>query len=172
MHSKLRHLRVIALLLAVVAGETAHAGGGPQNVFLVVNSASASSQTIGNYFQQLRGVPAINVINLDWRGGEARTDINIFREKILLPILQEIEKRGLAQQIDYIVYSSGFPWSINFSADVPVNRAPDQYFMGNAEASLTGLTYLFNPVLSKDAGSYAGRTSNRYMRLREKTEGG
>ncbi len=68
------------------------------------------------------------------------------------------------------MYSSGFPWAINFSADVPPNRANDQIFT-NPEASLTGLTYLFNPVLNRDATTYAGRTSNRYMRLRENLDG-
>jgi uncharacterized protein (TIGR03790 family) len=161
----------IVFWLAVLASSArpALAGGGPENVLLVVNSASASSQTVANFFQQLRGVPAVNVVYLDWRGGEARTDIETFRQKILLPVLHEIESRQLTQQIDYVVYSSGFPWAINFAAEVPPDRKAEQ---SNPEGSLTGLTYLFNPVLGKDAATYASLTSNRYMRLREKLDGG
>ncbi len=167
------HGRCVKLAIAIamlLLAKTTHAGGGPENVLLVVNSANAPSVAIANYFQQLRGIPAINVVNLDWRGGDARTDIQTFREKILTPILTELEKRDLSQQIDYIVYSAGFPWNINFSADVPAGHAADQAF-ANPEASLTGLTYLFNPVLGRNAAAYTAMTSNRYMRLRERSGG-
>ncbi len=84
----------IVLCWVVLGIRPAHAGGGPENVFLVVNPASAASQTVANYFQQIRGLPPTNVMYLDWRGSEARTDINTFRDKILIPILHELEAQG------------------------------------------------------------------------------
>ena len=45
------------------------AGGGPENVLLVVNSASWASQAVANQYIRLRHIPAGNVCYLDWNGG-------------------------------------------------------------------------------------------------------
>jgi hypothetical protein len=158
------------LALATLVCASARAGGGPENVLLVVNSSSAGSQTIANYYQQIRPVPASNVVYIDWRGPTDRTDINTFREKILLPVFTAIETRQLSAQIDCIAYSSDFPWAIDFAADVPPARAKQQNFQFPS-GSLSGLTYLYVPVLTKQPLAYADFQSNRYMRLREQLNG-
>ena len=104
---------------ASVGAESAQAGGGPENLFLVVNARSQNSLTIANQYIQLRHVPPGNVYYLDWDGPPDTTDIETFREKILGPVLQAVSTRGIANQIDYVVYSSDFPTRIDFAGDLP-----------------------------------------------------
>ena len=47
----------------------AWAGGGPENVLLLVNSNSLNSKTIANHYIALRNIPPSNVVYIDWRGG-------------------------------------------------------------------------------------------------------
>jgi hypothetical protein len=162
--------RAAALAMFVVScclSPMAQAGGGPETTLLIVNSASAGSKTIANYYQSIRKIPSSNVVYIDWSGSTARTDINTFRDKILMPVLRAVEEHEqLGSSIDCVTYSSDFPWAINFTTDIPAGNAKAQIFQ-NPEGSLTGLTYLYVPVLSKQAAAYCDLAVNRYMRLRE-----
>jgi hypothetical protein len=108
-----------------------------------------------------------------------------------MPVLQAIQNMHLAAQIDYVVYSSDFPWGINVDADIsklmgalaqsspsatplssgksapaeqPAPPKPEwpKYLTGMG--SLTGLTYLWQQVGGK-LPTYFSLQSNRYMRL-------
>jgi len=124
------------------------AGGGPENVMLVVNARSWASKTIANHYIQLRGIPQRNVVYLDWsdRLFDAIT-IDVFRQKILLPVLQAIEAQGLGNQIDYVIYSADFPTTVNFQADAGATKLPPQL---SAFASLNALTYYYQFSASKN----------------------
>jgi hypothetical protein len=139
--------RLTAVLLAVLAGaSSAQAGGGPENVFLVVNAASWASQTVANHFIQLRQIPSANVLYIDWTGGFESVDADTMRGKILIPTLDMIEKRGLLGQIDYVVYSSDFPYTVDLLKDFPGFKFSDQ---ARPDCSITSVTYLWNLLLSK-----------------------
>jgi uncharacterized protein (TIGR03790 family) len=134
---------------------------GPENLFLVINPRQPDSVTIANHYAQLRNVPPGNLFYLPWKDTNG-IDVETFRTKFLKPIISTIERRGLAEQIDCIVYSSGFPVVIDFTADLPPEvrgklPVPPQ-------GSLTGMTYLMKAVNSKHAPSYLSLTSNHYMR--------
>ena len=157
-------MRLIAGVLVVVLAcgftATARAGGGPENVFLVVNPASADSLTVANTFTSLRQVPPINVFMLPWKGSADSVPIATFRDEILGPILRAIDARRLSTQIDCIVYSSGFPWRIDYADELPADlRAKDQFPSG----SLTGMTMLHGAVHS-GAPLWLDSESNRYYR--------
>ncbi len=126
----------LALALVLVSG-SARAGGGAENLFLLVNATSESSKTIANHYLALRQIPPTNVLYLDWKGSREQTDIATFREQILQPALAAIDDRGLAEQIDYLVYSSDFPWSIDARGD----------YSG-------GLPQWLTPVVSTNAATY------------------
>ena len=134
------------------------AGGGPENVFLLVNSTSQDSMTVANHYIDLRKIPANNVFYLDYRKSQLVTTGRVFRDQILLPTLAEIERRGLPAQIDYLVYSSGFPWRIDFTKDFPDEKFPPQL---RPIASLTGATYLAAFVVNKRK-EFAGLNTNFY----------
>ena len=96
----------------------AAAGGGPENVLLVVNPKSPDSLTIANYYIHLRQIPAGNVFYLPWDPNSDQAFIDDFRSQILKPIIEAIHSRRLSAQIDYVIYSCDFPWAINLASDI------------------------------------------------------
>ena len=163
----------LALLRATVAaallagGASVHAGGGPENVFLVVNSSSSDSLAVANAFAAVRGLPPINVLMLAWEGGAESITVSEFRERLLTPILRAIDARGLSPQIDYIVYSSDFPWRIDFIEELPAPLIGKEKF---PSGSLTGMTMLYGATLPGMVGgvpSWLDPESNRYARTVE-----
>ncbi|HUT11265.1 MAG TPA: TIGR03790 family protein [Thermoguttaceae bacterium] len=173
-------LPTLAICLAAGFPEVARAGGGPENVFLVVNRDSPGSMTIANHYIRLRDIPACNVLALSWDPATDKTDVDAFRQRILRPVLTAIDQRRLAQQIDYIVYSSDFPWQIGVKADVDRAQAELQAVGATTSddspdvrpwpqhltpyGSINGLTYLWQPVMAGKA-TYMQLDANRYMRL-------
>ena len=144
----------LALPLVVIAASLANVargGGGPENVLVVANPLSLDSLTIANHYCHLRQIHSVNVFHLPWAGSRETIDIQTFRDAILQPILAEIGRRHLERQIDYIVYSSGFPYAVDFSGDV---RSPLPKESGSAVGSITSLTYLYQRVQARDT-SYA-----------------
>ena len=75
----------------------------------MVNSADADSQTIANHYVHLRQIPPANVMYLDWRGPQDKTDINTFRDKILVPVLNELDCASLPHKLIMWFIPAGFP---------------------------------------------------------------
>ena len=131
---------------SAVGTSCCHAGGGPENVFLIVNSTSRDSLTVANHYVALRGIPQSHVFYLAYQGKKSAIKVASFREQILLPVLAEVEKRRLVGQIDYLVYSCDFPWRVDLKGDFPKEKS----LLSNAPyASLTGATYLWGFVKEK-----------------------
>jgi hypothetical protein len=160
------------------------AGGGPENVLLVVNPKSPDSLAIANYYIHLRQIPAGNILYVPWNPDWYLVSVDDFRSQILKPIIEAIRSRRLSAQIDYVIYSSDFPWAVNLASDIQkfenpasVSDQPDkdgsqQTLPGHRTiakqitpvGSLNGLTYLWQSVLKGDA-EYLELQSNRYTRL-------
>jgi len=137
----------LTLLAALAAGPAVLAGGGPENIFLVVNANGRSSMEVANHYVDIRKVPPGNVCYLrtppQWNAVQAPA----FRERILEPILAQIKNRGLEDQIDQIVYSSEFPWFVDFTetfAKTPLS--PQQ----RPRVSLTSATFFYHYVQTSD----------------------
>ncbi len=161
-------LSLLAVALAA-APRPALAGGGPENVFLVVNSASWASQTVANHFIALRKISPLNVFYIHWNEGFESADADAFRSKILLPTIQTISRRGLAGQIDYVVYSSDFPCAINFGPDFTGTRLIDQ---ARPICSINSATFLWNLAVQKSPqmmdfsiNQYLRNTTGRTVRV-------
>ncbi len=143
-----------APLVAVVAANlvvgglfstaNAVAGGGPENVFLIVNANSDSSKTVANHYIALRQIPPNNVFYVDWRGGLESCNAKVLIDVVLRPAIAAIETRHMAAQIDYLVYSSDFPWRVELKP-----LFPEETFTENFPpiGSLTGVTYLLPYVI-------------------------
>jgi hypothetical protein len=131
----------IAYLTAGFNSPVVLAGGGPENVLLLVNSNSQSSLAIANMYVQLRNIPPSNVVYIDWTGPLDECGAVAFRDKILAPALAAIRDRQLAAQIDYVVYSSDFPWRIGLKP-----MFPNENFAATFKpyCSLNGATYLWH----------------------------
>ena len=148
----------LLILFAVIS--PAHAGGGPENVAVVINKNSWASKAIANEFIALRQVPANNIVYLDNIPQLDVISVDYFRDRILLPTLTILEERGLATQIDYIVYSADFPYGINIKSDVGDRDLPQVI---TTTASINGLTFLYGAVVQKDI-SYLNLSVNKYYR--------
>jgi uncharacterized protein (TIGR03790 family) len=149
-----------AVLVLESIGQTALAGGGPENVLLVVNANSRDSMTIANHWVRLRSIPDANVVYLDWRPLFDNCQGQVYVDEILTPVIEAIGRRNLDAQIDYIVYSSDFPWRVDLRDLV----ADDRGKAAQPIASLTGATYLWRLVHAKSpavtslvSNSYAAR---------------
>jgi uncharacterized protein (TIGR03790 family) len=140
-------LQTLLVLSIAIRASSAWAGGGPENVLLLINSNSLSSKTIANHYIALRDVPASNIVYVDWRGGLERCQGIQFANRILKPAIDAIRERGLSAQIDYVVYSSDFPWGVDLKT-----LFPDQTFgpPNRPYASCTGATYLWRYVRDKN----------------------
>lgn len=153
-------IAVLVMSFACGLAGVARAGGGPENLFLVVNPASADSLAVANTFTALREVPPINVFMLPWKGSVDSVSIATFREEILGPILRAIDARRLSTQIDCIVYSCDFPWKVDYADELPGElKTKDQF----PSASLTGMTMLHAAVTS-GAPLWLAQESNLYFR--------
>ena len=163
---KFRQFLLSLLLVALVVergSENCLAGGGPENVFLLVNSASRDSMTVANHYVDLRKIPPQNVFYIPWKRSLVSTRGSTFRKDILLPALEEINRRKLGGQIDYLIYSSDFPWRITFAKDFPDENFPRQF---TPTASLTGATYLWSFVAGKRKEMMGLNTNFYYSRQR------
>jgi hypothetical protein len=151
------------LLLWVAWAAGARAGGGPENLFLVVNASSPDSVAVANAYAALRGIPPINVLMLPWQDSTESISITAFRSDLLDPVLQAIDGRRLAPQIHCVVYSSDFPWRIDFAEEMPEALASQQIHKFPS-GSLTGMTMLYGAVRSGKGPVWLDPQSNRYWR--------
>lgn len=139
---------LVAAAMAILAwAPSAVAGGGPENIFLIVNPQGAQSQEIANHYIALRRIPPINVMYLAAPPNAPLIKGVDFRDKILRPILAEIERRGLRDRIDLIAYSAEFPFQVDCSTliGLPNTQGPQRPI-----ASLTGATYLYQLIEAAD----------------------
>lgn len=137
---------IVSVIVAVPAAPT-WAGGRSENLLLVVNANSESSLTIANHYIRLRDIPACNVVYLDYKSSLREVKAERFRNEILRPIIDTIEQRKLGAQIAYVVYSSDFPYRINFEAEFKEEKLAKQF---RPLASITGATYLWTYTLTKN----------------------
>ncbi|MFP4027236.1 MAG: hypothetical protein ACLFWL_05545 [Candidatus Brocadiia bacterium] len=136
------------------------AGGGPQNLALLVNPNDTDSLRIANEYIHLRKIPPANVIYLPEVPEKSVIPVEQFRKKILGPALKTLEKRHVAGQIDYLIYSTGFPHAVNVKSDIKGKKLPK---ILSQPASITGLTYLYLFALAQNP-NYMSLNANQYMR--------
>lgn len=161
-----RFLVGVALVLAGASG--AEAGGGPENLFLVVNSASWASKTVANHYIQLRGIPGSHVLFLEWRGELDGIDIATFRQRILGPVLMTIQQRGLADQIDYVVYSSDFPTAIGIGAEIGDQKLPEVLM---PTCAINALTFHWQRVMTRSAAVLGAQTNHYTVHANRESPG-
>lgn len=152
-------LLTLSILMASL-GSAAWAGGGPENLLLVINANSQNSMEVGNQYARLKNLPVPNVLHLDYQGSLESVSGEVFRDQILLPILSAINSRGLGRQIDMVAYSCDFPWRVDFRKGFPKKlKLPKTR---NPIASLTGATYLWQMILAKQ-GDFTSMNANWYV---------
>ena len=149
----------LAALLALTLAPLAQAGGGPENVLLVVNQNSERSKLVANEYVRLRDLPASNVVYVNYRGGVDQCPAARFRKEILSPVLKTIDERKLSRQIDCVAYSVDLPWRILMKDDHPDQKFPKNF---HPFASITGCTFLYQHVMQKNQALFSP-VANEYM---------
>ncbi|MCL4202698.1 MAG: tetratricopeptide repeat protein [Pirellulaceae bacterium] len=156
---------ILASLLLVSGWRTPLllAGGGPENVAVVVNADSFASLAVANAFVAGRKIPSGNLIYLplgDLPDFET-VDVATFRQRILRPALETLDARGLAPQIDCLVYSADIPYAVRVAGDLGDRKLPQVL---TPTASVNGLTYLYALALAEQP-EYMNLGINFYARL-------
>ena len=139
------------------------AGVGPENVIVVVNAESQTSRTIANHYIHWRQIPSGNVIHLKGVPKKLRVSLSDFKDKILKPILTELNRRKITVQSKVIAYSADFPTSVNVSEHHKKFENPGLKKVQRAIASLTGATFFYRFMLADDP-NYFSMNSNLYAR--------
>jgi tetratricopeptide (TPR) repeat protein len=151
--------------MLIVAASDAGAGLSSENVVVVVNGDSLDSRTVANYYIEARQIPSKNVVVLEDVPEQNKIELSVFRERILKPLLAQLDTRKIASQVRVIAYSAGFPTAvtINEHREKIENETTRKY--QTPTASITGLTYFYRFIMS-DNPSYLGFGSNLYARGR------
>lgn len=151
------------LLLAQVCwgGAVAWAGLAAADVAVVVNASSLNSRTLANHYVRLRGIPPTNVVVLEGVPSSEMISVEDFRQKILRPLLEELERRQLLGHLQCVAYSADFPTAIDIRQDLANIKELHQIF--TPVASINALTYFYAQVLAGDP-NYIGLNANFYAR--------
>jgi len=95
---------------------SAYAGGGPQNVLVLVNTTSSDSEEVGRYYVEKRRIPERNVVLLRCPTDHT-VDLATYQATIERPVRKALRERGLADQIDYLVLCQGMPLRVNVGGE-------------------------------------------------------
>ena len=160
---------ILFLLFAVgIADQQVKAEG--ENLILVVNSSSADSLAVANHYIKLRNIPPLNVVYIDSfkilpnMDGES-AHVKYFESQVLKPVLEAIDKRRLRPQVQYIVYSAGFPTRVTCQPQIgKFLKATDQKYDIHFHApwvSLTSATFFHENIFS-NTPDFVQLDANRY----------
>ena len=105
---------LLGLLLQV---PVALGGGGPQQVLVVVNDASANSQELGHYYQEMRGISERQILHLQTSTAN-QIPLSTYSNEVLNPILDYLSSSGLSDQIEIILLSSDIPSRVGDGTNV------------------------------------------------------
>lgn len=129
-----------ALAAALVFHAAPSRAIGPHETALVINGESVESVVLGTVWARLRSVPQSNVVRVsippgpDGRPPEAITAED-FRLRILEPVSEALESRGVSGQILAWVYSCGIPTRVTESKSGLARQSTN-------DLSLAGATFL------------------------------
>lgn len=149
----------LTFVQCLLAGTTL-AGVTASQVVVVVNSSSDDSRTIANHYVQWRNIPSSNVIVLSDIPDQETITVDQFRELILLPLISELDRRGL-NDVKCIAYSAGFPTAIQLESDL--KGIANRPIYVTPVGSINGLTMMSQFVAQKNP-SYLALDCNLYAR--------
>lgn len=154
---------LVALLLSCSWLATSTRGGlASSDVVVVINGGSLNSRTLANHYAALRKIPASNMIVLEKIPNTEVISVEEFRNRILKPLLAELDRRKLGDHVQCIAYSADFPTTVDFKADAePLGELPKG---SNTQGSINALTYLYTSVVAEQPLQYTNLGVNFYAR--------
>ena len=144
----MRLLTFVLLALIATCSFTSRcvAGGGPQNVVLIVNPDDPNSLQVANAYVELRHIPDSNIIFIPWSVNARAVTGEQFDVRMLKPVLAAVESRGISDQIDSIAFSCGFPYLVDCAGLFP-GKAFEK--PSRPMTSLTSATFLYQFMQGK-----------------------
>ncbi len=140
-----------SLVIVLMVSLRAVAGGGPENVLLVIDPANAESTRVGHYYKQARQIPDANVLYM-----QPTTNSYIdFVDFQLDAFLGTMAQRGITETIDYVVIPPGAGYRTSADGLVTDLCVPVRHF---AATTPFVAAYLRDVILS---GTSSARP-NRY----------
>ena len=150
---------LLPFVISLLDSRDCSAGTSASQWVVVVNGDSENSRTIANHYAQLRNIPSRNIIVLKNVPQANMIKVEEFRNLILKPILQEVDKRELSAHVQGIAYSSDIPTAIDLREDLKgMDNLPKVL---TPTGSINGMTYLYRWALQSDP-SYIAPDSNWY----------
>jgi uncharacterized protein (TIGR03790 family) len=155
--------RLIAILLLplqlLLAPDYAQAGGGPQNLAVIVNPADPDSLAVANAYVEMRRIPASNVLYIRWNPEASRTTAPQFRDRLIKSMFEQLKQRKIIGQINGVAFSTGYPYLVDCAPLFPAQQFPQQ---AKPFASLTSATYLYR-MIQESKLEFFSLTSNGYF---------
>lgn len=154
-----------ATLSCIAMCSEVNAGISGENIVVVVNGESMDSLTLANHYADLRKIPASNMVVLQDIPSGLRISLDDFRDRILKPVLEKVNQRGLARHTSVIAYSAGFPTAVDIRPHTKQLTDENQKKYQRPVASINSMTFFYRWVLA-DSPEYLGWGSNFYARGR------
>ncbi len=97
------------MILLLFSGPVRAASGRAFNALVVVNTNSADSIELGEYYAEQHGIPSHHICRLGIATNLVSATSNQFQSLLLTPITNHLAAEGLTGQIDFVVLSWAFP---------------------------------------------------------------
>ncbi len=141
-----------ALWLTLAAAATAHAGGGPENLLIIIDPSNSDSMYVGNYYAQKRGVPASNILYLDPESANYAEFVNGNQQGFL----GTLTGRSIGDHIDYVLVTPGQSFYVPASGYCTDSCSPVNRF---AMSSVFTMSQISADILP---GNVPSTSPNRY----------
>jgi len=139
-------LAVPAVLVLAMPPAPALAGGGPQNVLLIVDPASPNALHVANHYRHARGIPDGNVIYMDPRA-DSYAEHTEFQLDALFGMLANL---GIADHIDYVIIPPGGSFFVPAAGYVSDGCSPVKRF---SISSVYTMAFIADDILSGTAST-------------------
>ncbi len=145
--------RALAAAAGLAIASAATAGGGPDNVLLIIDPSDPDSLHIGNAYREARGLPESNVLYLrPWADNHRQ-----FVDTNLEALFGELAQRGIADRIDYILVAPTDRYRLGASSTISDGCFPVSNL---SVSSCYTMAFVADEVLA----GLSVQSSNRYYR--------
>lgn len=132
--------------------QAALAGGGPDNVLIIIDPSSPDSLYLGNYYKNARNIPDANVLYID----PDAANYPAFAGTQLPGFLGNLTQRRIDDHIDYVVVTPGNSFFVSAPGLITDGCFPVGRF---SIGSVFGMAFIKNEILA----GLPSTTSNRYF---------
>lgn len=145
-------LILVSVYTAFLGTVPGWAGGSPENMLLILDPANPQSQYIGNYYRNVRNVPASNILYLSPDAASYQAFVAYNQVALLGTLVQN----HIDDHIDYVVIMPGANFFVNAPSLISDGCSPVARF--SISACYT-MPYISSAIL---AGGMNSQETNRY----------